>query len=119
MTNEIREYVKGKVNELMAAPSCCPEAKEASKAWLDAAGTAKEAEASAALIAELEEDIMPIDALIAFSGSEAGIKVFGEEMAKNINAHAVEIKAKGARFCDCPACTAVAAILEKKDEIIG
>ena len=34
------------------------------------------------LIAEVEADIMPVDGLIAFAGSEAGVKVFGEEMAK-------------------------------------
>ena len=30
-------------------------------------------------------------------------------------AHAREIKAAGAKYCDCPACAAVEAILEKKD----
>jgi len=32
-------------------------------------------------------------------------------------AHAKEIKAKGAKYCDCPACTACAAILAKKAEM--
>ena len=35
------------------------------------------------LIAELEEDIMPIDGLIAFAESDMGAKVFSEEGAKN------------------------------------
>ena len=46
-----------------------------------------------------------------------GAKVFGER-AKDVLAHAESIKAAGAKFCDCPACTAVAAILTKKDEML-
>ena len=37
---------------------------------------------------------MPVDGLIAFAGSEAGVKVFGEEMAKNVLAHAMPKKLK-------------------------
>ena len=61
---------------------------------------------------------MPIDLLIGFAESDGGIKCFGEDTAKNIAAHAREIKAAGAKFCDCPACAAVAAILEKKDALL-
>lgn len=81
-------------------------------------GTAKEAEVTKAYIAELEADIMPIDGLIGFDGSEAGIGVFGAELAKNILAHAKEIKAAGAEYCDCPACAACKAILDKKAELL-
>lgn len=119
MNADVKDYVVEKVNELMNAPSCCAEAKEAARNWLDALGTDKEAEASRNLIAEAEEDIMPIDGLIAFAGSEAGAQVFGEEKAKDVLAHAQEIKASGAKYCDCPACAACEAILEKKDEILG
>ena len=93
--------------------------KAAGQAWLDAAGTDQEAEKTKALIAELEEDIISIDGLIAFAGSKGGAKVFGEEKAKEVEAHAKEIKAAGAKYCDCPACSAVAAILEKKDEMLA
>ena len=86
--------------------------------WMPA-GTDQEAEKTKALIAELEEDIIPIDGLIAFAGSEGGEKVFGAEKAKEVEAHAKEIKAAGAKYCDCPACAAVAAILEKKDEMLA
>ena len=64
-------------------------------------------------IAELEEDIMPIDGLIGFAGSEAGAAVFGAEKAKEVEAHAKEIKAAGAKYCDCPACAACEVILSK------
>lgn len=118
MNQNVKDYVNEKVNELIGAPSCSPEAKEAAENWLAAVGTDKEAEETKNLIAELEEDIMPIDTLIAFASSEEGTKVFGEEMAKNVAAHGREIKAAGAKYCDCPACAAVAATLEKRDEML-
>lgn len=118
MTQETLAYVKEQTAALIAAPSCSAEAKAAAEKWLAAVGTAEEKEATKAYLAELEADIMPIDGLIGFAGSEAGVGVFGAEMAKNILAHAKEIKAAGAAYCDCPACTAVKAILDKKAEML-
>ena len=118
MTQETLAYVKEQTAALIAAPSCSAEAKAAAEKWLAAVGTAEEKEATKAYLAELEADIMPIDGLIGFAGSEVGVGVFGAEMAKNILAHAKEIKAAGAAYCDCPACTAVKAILDKKAEML-
>lgn len=118
MNRETLNYVIEKTEELIAAPSCSAEAKEAAQRWLNAAGTDKEAEETKKYIEELEADIMPIDNLIAFAGSDEGAKYFGEETAGNIVSHAKEIKAGGAKYCDCPACLAVAAILEKKDDML-
>ena len=118
MTQETLNFVKEQTATLIAAHSCSAEAKAAAEKWLAAVGTAEEAEATKAYIAELEADIMPIDGLIAFAGSEAGISVFGAELAKNILAHAKEIKAVGAEYCDCPACAACKAILDKKAELL-
>lgn len=118
MSQNVKEYVAEKVKELMAAHSCCPEAKAAAQNWLDAVGTDRETEQTRNLIAELEEDIMPIEGLIAFAGSEAGAQVFGQEKAKEVLAHAQEIKAAGAKYCDCPACAAAEAILAKKEELL-
>ncbi len=119
MTNETKAYVKEKAKELMAAYSCCAEAKAAAQQWLDAVDTEKEAEATKAFIAELEEDITTIDDFIALTDSDMGKKIFGEETAKKMNAHGIEIKAKGAKYCDCPACAAAEAILDKKEDLIG
>ena len=118
MDKKLLDFVVEKTHELMAAPSCSKEAKMAAQAWLAAVGTEREATETKAYIAELEGDIMPIDMLIAFAGSPDGAKVFGADMAKQVLAHAEDIKAHGAAFCDCPACTAVAAILDKKDQIL-
>ena len=104
--NEIRE----KVQEMITAHSCCAELKEAGQAWLDACGTDREAAATADLLAEIEEDIMPIDGLIEFAGSEMGAQIFGKERAADILAHGKEIKANGGLYCDCPACAAALAV---------
>lgn len=87
----------------------------AAQSWLDAIGTPDEAQAAKKLIAELEEDVEPIDDLIAFGKSDRCAQIFG---AAGLLAHAQELKAAGAKYCDCPACAVAAAILEKKDELL-
>ena len=117
MNKETRDYIVQKSKELMQAPSCSQEAKDAAQAWLEAAGSDREEEQTAAYIAELKADIIPIDGLIAFAESEAGAKVFGgEEAACGVAEHGRKIKAAGAKYCDCPACSAVEAILKKLGE---
>lgn len=118
MEKEMRNAAVQKTQELLAAPSCCAEAKAAAQAWLAALDTEGEATAAKQYIAELEEDIVPIDALIGMAGSEAGVRYFGAETARRILDHAREQKAAGAAYCDCPACSAAAAVLEMKDAIL-
>ena len=118
MDKEVLSFVVEKTHELMNAASCSKEAKASAQTWLDAVGTENEAAATKTYIAELEADIMPIDGLIAFAESDAGAQVFGADVAKNVAAHAKEIKAAGAKYCDCPACAAAEAILEKKDMML-
>ena len=115
MNQEAVNFVKEKTEELIAAFSCSAEAKAAAQAWLDALGTERQEEETKKYITELEEDIVTGDDLIAFAESEAGAGVFGADHAKEVAAHAREIKAAGAKYCDCPACAAVEAILERKD----
>lgn len=118
MTKEILEYVKEQTANLISAPSCSKEAKAAAENWLNSVDTDAEKEATKAYLTELELDIMPVDGLIAFVGSDAGKKVFGTETAKKILLHAKDIKAAGAVYCDCLACAAAKAILDKKQEIL-
>lgn len=110
--------IKELTQDLLQAPSAYKEVKEAAQNYLDAAGTEKEADAATAYVKELEADIMPIDGLISFAGSDMGAQVFGADGAKKILAHAEEIKAAGAKYCDCPACAACEALLNKKSEIL-
>ena len=118
MDKEVLSFVVEKTHELMNAASCSKEAKASAQTWLDAVGTENEAAATKTYIAELEADIMPVDGLIGFAESEMGAQVFGAVKAKEVAAHAKEIKAAGATYCDCPACAAAEAILEKKDDIL-
>lgn len=118
MDKDVLNYAVEKTRELMSAPTCSQEAKTAAQAWLDAVGTESEAAETAKYVAELEADIMPVDGLIGFAQSDAGAQVFGADAARNVAAHAKEIKAAGAKYCDCPACAAAEAILQKKDSLL-
>ena len=117
MDKDTKAYVVEKTKQLIDAPTCSEETKLAARAWLDAVDTDSEQEETRKYIAELEADIMPIDNLIAFAGSEEGAKYFGADTAKNIAAHADAIKSAGGQYCDCPACTIVAEILAKKGQM--
>lgn len=119
MNKEVQQYVAEKTKELIAAYSCSREAKEAAQKWLDAVGTDHEEAETRRYLAELEADIVTVDGLISFAESEMGAKVFGgEEKAREVAEHGRALKASGAKYCDCPACAAVEAILSKKEEIL-
>ena len=107
-----------KVKEMAAAPSCCAKLKQEVKVYLDAVGTADEKVAAQNLIAEIKENIRPIDSLVAFAHSAQAVEIFGAEGAKNVAAHADELKASGAKYCDCPACARAAEILENKEILL-
>ncbi|MBS7008501.1 molecular chaperone Hsp90 [Anaerostipes sp.] len=117
MKKDVLDFVIEKTHELINSPTCSKETKEAANAWLSAVENGKETEETQRYIAELEEDIMPVDTLIAFAESDAGAQVFGADKAKDVAAHARDIKSNGAEYCDCPACAAAAAILEIKDQL--
>lgn len=108
-----------KAKEMAAAYSCCPELKAAVAAYVAAVGTADEKVAAQNLIAEIEEDITPIDALVAFAHSNIAVEKFGAEGAKNFAAHADALKASGAKYCDCPACTHALEILDNKEILLA
>lgn len=118
MEKELMDYVKEKTADLLAAPMCCKELRAAAEAWLAALGTDEEAASTKAYVAELEADIMPVNGLIAFTESDAGRALFGEERAAAMAAHGHALKDAGRLYCDCPACTAAAAILEKKAQLL-
>ena len=107
--NEIIEKIK----ELIAAPSCCAEVKAAADIYLahQNKDTANE------LIKALETNVNTIDETIGFASSEMGKKVFGAEQAANMVKLGNELKAKGEKYCFCPACQAGAAIYENKEAL--
>ena len=107
--------IKEKVQELIKAPSCYVGLKNAAEDWLKAEGTADEKAASGKLIAELEADVQSIDDVIGLFGSEAGRKIVGAETAAQMLAHFQDVKAKGGKWCDCPACAAGRVILDNRN----
>lgn len=117
MDKNTLEFVKNETEKLLAAHSCCGELRSAAENYLKSIGTADEHKAAQAYIAELEEDVTPIDGLIAFAGSPVGAKVFGDN-AFAVKASAEEAKAKGEKWCTCDACQAGARILSKKAELL-
>lgn len=118
MDKQVLDYVTEKTNELINAPSCCQEAKDAAKAWLDAVGTTQEAEETKKYIAEIEADITTIDGLIVFTESDKGKEIFGTERAEEMAIHARKVRTDGGKYCFCPACSAIEAILSKKAEML-
>ena len=108
--------MKELVREMIAAPSCCAELKEKAEAWLTAEGDARKT-AAEALIAELEEDVTPIDSVIAFFGTDTAAGIFGLEGAARMLAHMKEVKASGGEYCDCGACSAGKKILDRRAEL--
>ena len=91
MDQNVLDQIVAKTRELMDAPTCSGETKEAAQKWLDAVGTGAQKAQTKAYIEELEADIMPIDNLIGFAGSEAGAAYFGAEKAAQIVEHAEQI----------------------------
>ena len=65
--NEMIETVK----TMIAAPSCCKELRAAGKNWLNALGTSGEKAAAEALLAEIKDDVTPIDHMVEFFDSPA------------------------------------------------
>lgn len=116
MEQQLKNCLVTQTNHLLKASSTCPEAKAAAKAFLKALGTPKEKEVTLAYFNELAEDVTGIDDLYAFANSAYAEKEFGKEGAKAFRVHVEEIKAKGVKYCDCPACTAAQAILAKRDQ---
>lgn len=108
-----------KIKVMSSAPSCFADLKAASAVYLNAIGTADEKIAAQNLIAEIEKDITPIDNLVAFAHSEQAKEMFGANSAKNFAAHADELKASGAKYCDCGACAPAAEILQHKEILLG
>ncbi|MDY6399668.1 MAG: heat-shock protein Hsp90 [Synergistales bacterium] len=107
--NEIIEKVK----ELIAAPSCCEKVKNAAEAYLKAQDKAT----ADALVKVLEEEVCSIDETIELAKSDFGKKLFGDEQAANMVKLGKELKAKGEKYCFCPACQAGSKIYENKEAL--
>lgn len=81
-------------------------------AWIASIGTDEEYKAAKELIAELREDIMSVDDVIAFMQSDTAIQHLGARNAASFAQHAKEIKKAGGEYCDCPACRSGLVLLQ-------
>ena len=106
------------VQALLDAPQSNPTVKEFAQSWLDAEGTEKQAELTKQLVSVAEQNIALIDETIGFAGSELAVQILGKEGAANLLQHAKDIKAEGAKFCDCSSCTVAKKIIDLKAEIV-
>ena len=105
----MNEAIVEKVKALIAAPSCYAGLKKIAEEYIAALSSDREKEAGRKLVAELE--------VLAFFESDAGEKTFGVKQAAAYAAHAREVKAKGGKWCDCPACAPGREILDRKEEL--
>ena len=112
-----QELIK-RIKAMSAAKTCCPDLKRAVQNYLIALGKPGEKIAAKNLIAEIEENIMPIEELATFARSARAIQILGKEGAKKLLAHVDELEKIGAEYCDCPACTHAAEILKHKEILL-
>lgn len=89
--NELSETVK----EMIAAPSCCKELKDAGQNYLNALGTDAEKTAAAALLQEIREDVCTLDQTIPFFESELGTQIFERSAPKPWRRTHVKSKPRG------------------------
>ena len=106
-----------KLEALAASPSCYPDLRRAVKNYLVA--LAAEQLAAKKLVAELEDDITTVDELVAFTHSKACVDKFGAERAKLLSDNADALKAAGAKYCNCLACTLALEILDDKEVLLS
>ncbi len=113
MDKELFDYTAAKVDELLAAASSSKVTRDAAQGWKDAIAAGADAEAATKdLLDAIDQHHTTIDELIAFAGGAAK-EIMGEEIAAGMLAHALDIKGKGAKYCDCAACTATHELLAK------
>ena len=105
--NEVIEKIK----ELVAAPMCNAELKAAADIYL----AHQNKDTADELIKALENCVNSIDETIALAESDMGKNIFGAEQAAKMAALGKDLKAKGEKYCFCPACQAGSKIYENKN----
>ncbi len=114
----IREALAEKTRKLITMSHYAP-LTEAAQKWLDtmADGEANKA-ATKAYVAALEDGIATIDESIAFAKSAKAKEIFGAEGAAELLKKEQARKAKGEKFCNCPACSLAQEILKDKEYLM-
>ncbi|NBI67478.1 pyruvate:ferredoxin (flavodoxin) oxidoreductase [Pseudoflavonifractor sp. 60] len=111
----IRARLAEKTKALIEVPHTYQPLKEAAQKWLDTMEDGQvNQEATKEYVKLLEESLMKVDDIVAFTSSPKAAEVFGDQLPQ-FQAHAKELKESGAQFCDCDACKLVKEILDEKD----
>ena len=111
----IRTRLAEKSKALIAVEHTYQPLKDAAQKWLDTMEDGKaNAEATKEYVALLEESLLTVDDIVAFTGSPEAKNVFGDQLPQ-FQAHAKELKESGAKYCDCDACKLAKEILDEKD----
>lgn len=116
MEKELMDYIAERVDILSTADTSTQVTKDAALAWKEAVATdnsdAAVEKATTTLLDILEGRPTTIDGVIAFLEGPAKV-IFGEEDAAKRLADQHKRKEAGAKWCDCPSCTAATEILAK------
>lgn len=116
MEKELFDYVAARAEVLATSDASTQVTKDAAEAWKAAvAADASDAAVQAAtdqLLNVLEGRPTTIDGVIAFAEGPAK-QMFGEEAAAQMLAKQQQRKAEGAKYCDCPSCSAASELLAK------
>ena len=113
-----QKAVRGRLAELtekLIASNANAALKEAAQKWLDTMDDrAANDQPAKDYIAALEYGVATIDELCDFVNSDKAKEIMGDKVAE-AQAHAAELKASGAKYCDCEACKLALEILKDKD----
>ena len=116
MDKETFDYVAERADVLETSYASTQVTKDAATAWekavaADNSDTAVE-EATKQLLDILEGRPTTIDGVIAFAKG-AAVEMMGAEAAAKMLEEQEQRKAAGAKYCNCPACTAASELLAK------
>lgn len=116
MEKDLFNYVAERAEVLAASDASTQVTKDAAEAWKAAvaADTSDEAVEAATkqLLDVLEGRPTTIDGVIAFAEGPAK-QLMGEEAAAAMLAEQLKRKGAGAKYCNCPSCTAASELLAK------
>ena len=116
MEKELFDFIAERTEILSTSPASTQVTKDAALAWKNAvtadAGDDVFDAATKELLDILEGRPSTIDDVIAFAQGPAA-SMFGEEAAAQMLVKQQERKAQGAKYCDCPSCTAATELLAK------
>lgn len=116
MEKELFDYVAERADVLATSDASTQVTKDAAEAWKAAvaadAGDEAVKAATDKLLDVLEGRPATIDGMIAFAEGLAK-QLMGEEAAAAMLAEQLKRKEAGAKYCNCPSCTAASELLAK------